>query len=61
MDSSTGQSVRQKRGGGICFYFYALHSGRIRDIAKGIAIQSTQMGEVAKVSEVISVGGRMFS
>ncbi len=20
-----GQSVRQKRGGGICFYFYALH------------------------------------
>ncbi len=25
MDSLMGQSVRQKRGGGICFYFFALH------------------------------------
>ncbi len=25
MDSLTGKSVRQKREGGICFYFYALH------------------------------------
>jgi hypothetical protein len=25
VDSLMGQSVRQKRRGGICFYFYALH------------------------------------
>jgi hypothetical protein len=25
MDSSRGQSVMQKSGGGVCFYFYALH------------------------------------
>ena len=60
MDSLMGQSGRQKRGGEVVFTFmHCKDVRRIRDIAKGIAIKSTRMGKVAKVSEVISVDRRM--
>jgi hypothetical protein len=54
-------SGRREEGGFVSTFMHFTDIGRIRDIMKGIAIWSTQMYEVAKVSEVISADGRMVS
>jgi hypothetical protein len=52
-------SCRREEEEFVSTFMHCTDVGMIRDIAKGIAIQLTQMGEVARVSEVISVDGRM--